>query len=1728
MTDTQNHSEGHTVQKKSRVPKALRWALYMLAALVICVVLVALLLQTNFGRDHVRQIAEQQIENALAPGTDVFIGRLRGNVFGSITLENISIEHQEETLASMDELQLDYRLSQLLKRRVEISDLVLVRPDIRAIETEDGSFTITQLFPDREETQDSTESVWTIAANSIAIQDGRSTIQLIDEDSSIVVDGIGLAATDFVLSGSEMELAMDELLAHVVSANRESDVNLSISGSLTNQHIHLASLRIESAAGTDISGTARVSFTSASDSDTTRGLPPITGDLSVNPLALSDVRAFSNLELYGDPRLRLSSHTNDGNLILAVQGSLHEGATISLDGIIEKDNMLRYRADGEVRKLNPSLLTRNDAHQANLNGDLRIDLAGTSLETLDGPFALALTDTRWGGQAIDRLRLDGSIQSGRIDFGLDSSIPGLDLHAEGNVRPFEESPFYNIRGTAADVNLAGLLNDPSQSTTLSGDFTIVGSGLTPDEAALSLSADLGSLRSGSLSLDDAQIEGNLRRGNLQFVAAAALANQAGTIDARGSMRPFDQPLSYSIDTGHYSNLNVSALTGNPEHASDITGSFTASGRGIDPQTLVLDLTTSVRDGYFDHYDLVAVDLDLRMNRGIASFDGNADLGRSGRLNVAGTVSPFAGGRPIEASGNLYNVDLAELLDNPELSSNITSTFSIRGNGTSLDTMVGTAELDLDYSSYGAQEVNEGQIVLHLNQGTVTVEGQLQTPEGHLVLDVTGRPFDEHPQFAIGEGMCFSSLDLATLTGNPAYRTSLSGCFTGTLNGRELSQASGGGVLTIRESRVNSAVFDSGKVEVELVNGQVDATGLAHLHSASTPTSRISLGFNGRPFDERPGYTSSGEFYQLDISSFLSTEPEQPIRLSATYDISGEGFDLETMRMNGRFIGEQSKLGEATLDTLYASLNIDRGVIQVDTLFLESDLMEASANGQLVLSDRPDAGASNFTLEADLFDLSAVNHYLEQPVALESGALRISVEGNQNEPLVANVRARAKRFSYGTTAVNSFASSITGSFDPQSGTFDVRSDVGFDFFSQPGILVEGGNIAVEYNDDGVGLAGNITLDRRRNVYFDSHLQIAEEASMLRLDSLQMVLDGTDWTLAQPTQISIGEEGYRVQTLLLLADDGAQQIVADGLVNPNGEQSFVLSIEGFNVESVADLIGFDGIGGTLSTDLSMSGPAYNPEIFGRMTVRDFTSLGNEVGELGVDIDYQNERLDLGAQLQHLSGRTLTAEGYLPLSFSLSDALSDDAAAISEVADENEVEFTVQADSMPIGWVRPFFNQRAYTHMEGLLNADLVINGTQADPQLEGSAELMNGAIGLSVAGRVFETLSMSLRFIGNQAVIEEATLVNPTSGRLKAEATGTITLPKLSLGELDLTVTPHRLLSMETRTYDGLVIDEGPQPIHLSGTLLEPVLRGSAVLSPATINMTEELVARDIEDVQLTQDDLRQIQTVFQRRITEQDTAISRFYKSLDLDIDVAIGRDVWLRSSSGLPFAVEFTGDVQAVKASEAEQTSLFGTVEVTRGYIETLSRRFEIERGTLVFNGLIDETMVDLQATLDIRTDPSVGTTAVEITLLAQGRLADDLTITLSSNPQLDNADIVSLIASGRLSEDLFGGGALVGTVEGLALSQLSGLLEGITGNALGLDVVQIDQEPGGLVIRLGKHLSTKAFVSLGQPISTSDAGGQATNNPQITFEYALLRWLLLQLEYEDGVGGGLIYEYAF
>ena len=1700
------------------------------AVVVLLAVGVLVFLQTDAGRTFARDLVVTQIANVFADDAEIEVAGLDGNFLTGARLTGLTVRRDGETVVSVDTVMVDYTLRTLLDRTFSASRLYVGAPRVFVRQRADSTFNVTGLLRPADDKEPGT---FTVLLDEVALRRGRAEVHWYradGRDSVHTVTDLGAVVRDFRQQGDSLSGVIDRLSLRALAPFDRGEIEATGSGRFSKRDLALRDLSVSSRAGTRLAGTAALVFTS----DGT--LPVFDATVEASPLALEDARAFAGVALYGDPRLRLRADSDGDVLTASLVGALDD-ATVNLDGEFSRDpsGPVRYRAEGTLRRFDPSTVTRNPALAAEVTGDLRLNLQGSTLETLSGPFAVALRETRLSGRRIDRLALDGSFASGRVTFDLDGALPGASLRAEGRARPFDEVPTVQLTGTAQDVDLGLLLPGSGRTDSFAGDFSVVGRGRTAETFSGTVALDLDRAEIGlpdnRLRLAGLRLDAEVDRGEVGFDADARLAGDNGRVVADGTLQ-LGEPLRYTVRQGRAVGLNLAAVTGDPAQASSLTGTFTLSGTGVDVATAPIDATVRLTDSRFGTYDLAALDLDVALRRGLATLDVAADLGAGGRLAARGTAQPFADPLAFDLSGTVQNLDLAEVTGNPDQYSDLTAVFDARGAGLDPATMRLDARVRVtEPSSYGERFVDAGDVRVTLAGGALALNGTLETPEGAFDLAVTGRPFDGAPSFAL-DNTCFRNLDLSRFA-EAAPRSDLDGCFSGQIAGlADPATADASGVLTLRPSRVNDAEIDDGRVQFTLAGGALGGTLDLELASPRAEPGvaeggRVVAAFQGRPFDETPSFSVRGRTEALDVGTLADLPPDQPVRLTLAFDVAGQGLDPATMTLRGSVDGASSTLGPVAVDTLAARFALADGVLRLDTLRFDSDLAAVAGAGTLALFS--ETAASDFRLAGTVASLAPLASLTEQTLGLESGEFALSARAEPGQPLQIVGTARARQFVYGETAVTGLDADVNASWDRALadslgiGAFDGTAKASFAALSTPSLRVQEGTATVTTDGGDILVDGSVIVDARRQLAVSARIDPVTNG--IELERGQFDLDGTRWQLLQPAQIALADGVVDVRGLLVATDEGDQQIAADGQIDFQGEQNLIVTVEDVSIDALTDLAGLDALGGDLSATLVLSGPAAAPLVDGTVTLDDFTSRGEPVGSLLATVDYAAGQLALDATLTHVEGETLTIDGTVPLQFSLADGASSEP-----VADDAEVALRARADAFPIAWARPFLNDEAYTALDGRLRLDLQIAGTQAAPRLDGMATLTDGRLGVVATGRVYEPITADLLFQNDRIVVEDLRIAD-ADGRTALDVTGDIRLRRLSVGELDLTIVARDFLAMDTRTYDGLVLDRGAQPLRLTGTLDAPVLRGSVVLAQGDIYLTDELVPPDLAEVTLTDAQLREIEARFGRVITARDTTVNRFTDALDYDLTVEFRRNVWLRSNQGLPFDIEFEGSVDARKASYAESSRVFGQIDLVRGSIETLNRQFELQSGSITLNGDPLAALVDINAELDVRLPGTLaGQTSVTVLLAVDGRFNDDLAVRLTADPALDQADIVSLILTGRLASE--SGGAIAGFGTQALFGQISNLAEGLAGS-LPVDQIQVNVEEGGIVIEIGKYLTDRAFVTVGLPVSASGASNRDGPGYIGALDYALLSWLQAQAQAEVGgrglnLGGGLGAEIAW
>lgn len=191
------------------------------------------------------------------------------------------------------------------------------------------------------------------------------------------------------------------------------------------------------------------------------------------------------------------------------------------------------------------------------------------------------------------------------------------------------------------------------------------------------------------------------------------------------------------------------------------------------------------------------------------------------------------------------------------------------------------------------------------------------------------------------------------------------------------------------------------------------------------------------------------------------------------------------------------------------------------------------------------------------------------------------------------------------------------------------------------------------------------------------------------------------------------------------------------------------------------------------------------------------------------------------------------------------------------------------------------------------------------------------------------------------------------------------------------------------------------------------------------------------------------------------------------ITVDAPKNLWVKSSDVNAEA----GLSEGFRVEIGEVASMFGEVQVKRGRLDVIGRRFDLDASSTVrFAGLPTRAYVNIIATHKNERE------GVTVFATVSGQLPQ-FSIRLTSNPPMSEGDIFAIVATGRRTLKQGGSAAItndqVASVLGsFAASQLKGAL----GKKLPLDVLSIETGSEGLKgtrVEGGKYLTDDVYLGL-------------------------------------------------
>jgi len=388
--------------------------------------------------------------------------------------------------------------------------------------------------------------------------------------------------------------------------------------------------------------------------------------------------------------------------------------------------------------------------------------------------------------------------------------------------------------------------------------------------------------------------------------------------------------------------------------------------------------------------------------------------------------------------------------------------------------------------------------------------------------------------------------------------------------------------------------------------------------------------------------------------------------------------------------------------------------------------------------------------------------------------------------------------------------------------------------------------------------------------------------------------------------------------------------------------------------------------------------------------------------------------------------------------------------DLANQNQLSGKMIINDFNLLLLQPYFSE--ISQLDGLLNANLDLNGVLSSPTLQGKIDVSKTSIKAIRSPTTIDDLHVNIEMLGKKAHLIGRCRINQDITNITGEidwqnkfnALFNINANKISINyppQVEMTIAPNINVAFS----DNI--------LKLTGAI--NIKEGSIVIN----KLPEDSVSLS-NDVMIVNDNGKEV---------SQTTRIG-----IETDIHVDISDNIKI---SGYGFNGILGGQLN-VKQEPHQATQLFGNLNIIDGLYRAYGQRLAVSNGRISFNGPMDNPLIDLHAVRHIvKENVSAG-------LVVYGP-AKTLTVNLFSTPVMPKSEILSYITRGRgLSNSTPSNGSL-GVILGATLANASGILEKIEKLPL-INNLEIDgdEEQASIAGYVGDNVYIKYGRGVAEPIN--------------------------------------------
>ena len=324
---------------------------------------------------------------------------------------------------------------------------------------------------------------------------------------------------------------------------------------------------------------------------------------------------------------------------------------------------------------------------------------------------------------------------------------------------------------------------------------------------------------------------------------------------------------------------------------------------------------------------------------------------------------------------------------------------------------------------------------------------------------------------------------------------------------------------------------------------------------------------------------------------------------------------------------------------------------------------------------------------------------------------------------------------------------------------------------------------------------------------------------------------------------------------------------------------------------------------------------------------------------------------------------------------------------------IDSRIQSSGLSLAFLNAF-SGKAVQGIAGEVEVDLHVRGSLNQPVASGVLRVRDGKLTPTALGVQVSSITAEGLLEPRGVRISQ---ISARANKGELNGSGFIALQKFVPQGIDLAIAAKQWPAINTQQYQ-IEVDGAAK---IDGTFAAPRITGKFEVPRGELRPDLSFLDRGNTPVKRDPTITVVSTTVAGNAAAKQESngqADSELWRSASIDIQVRIPSNLWIRHRNG---NVELSGNLRVTKASGGNP-AVTGLIETIRGWVGFQGRRFTLTRGRLEFHG-----GEKIDPSLDIVAEYRAGNYL--ISAVVKGT-AEKPTLTLASDPQLDQADILSVL----------------------------------------------------------------------------------------------------------------------